>query len=115
MSNTHKVTVGFKCHGELKFNLAKEAQGIGLTLSEYLEMLISQRKSIGTGGDSHLIESLRKKVAFYENSALKDYFQEFKGKTYSVLGANGQRETRQINSMEETFEIILSLAKNAKI
>jgi hypothetical protein len=45
-TNANKVTVGFKCHGELKFQLAQEAQGVGLTVSEYLEMLISQRSSI---------------------------------------------------------------------
>ena len=117
MSNTkaNKVTAGFKCHGELKFQLAKEALGLGLTFSEYLEMIVSQRNNIHLDASTEALQKLSKKVAFYENSALKNYFRKFKGRPYTVLDEKGNKQTRQINSLEETYEIILSLAQNTTI
>jgi antitoxin component of RelBE/YafQ-DinJ toxin-antitoxin module len=37
----NKVTVGFKCQAHLKLTLANEAQEKGLTLSEYVETLVT--------------------------------------------------------------------------
>jgi antitoxin component of RelBE/YafQ-DinJ toxin-antitoxin module len=117
MSNTtaNKVTVGFKCHGDLKFQLAQEAHGMGLTVSEYLEMLISQRSSIHGKQNDALLQQMEQKLSFYENSELKEYYRQSKGKTFSFRDEHGVTRKKTINSLQETYEIILQLAKTAKI
>jgi antitoxin component of RelBE/YafQ-DinJ toxin-antitoxin module len=114
-TTVNKVTVGFKCHGELKFQLAQEAQGMGLTVSEYLEMLISQRGSIQSSSNDVMLQQLEQRLSFYENSELKEFYRQCKGKTYSILDENGVKRSKTINSLPETYEIILQLAKTTKI
>jgi antitoxin component of RelBE/YafQ-DinJ toxin-antitoxin module len=114
-TTVNKVTVGFKCHGDLKFQLAQEAHGMGLTVSEYLEMLISQRSSIHGKQNDALLQQMEQKLSFYENSELKEYYRQSKGKTVSFRDEHGVTRKKTINSLQETYEIILQLAKTAKI
>ena len=41
-----KVTIGFKCEGHEKIRLAKEANRLGMTLSEYVEAILLSRYAI---------------------------------------------------------------------
>lgn len=111
-TSTPKITVGFKCAPSLKFQLAQESQALGLTVSAYLEMLLLQRASLEDKQNMDLIEVLKAKLSFYENSELKHIFEKYKGQPYTVLDENGNKQTKYIGSLQETFKVILSIFKN---
>lgn len=110
-----KVTVGFKCFNQVKFRLVNEAKDLGLTVSEYVEIIIENRDLISPTEGNDRIGELKKRLAFYENSTLKEIFQKQKGKSFSFFDSNGQKQVGQINSLQDTYQIILSLAKNSKL
>ncbi|SOE23224.1 hypothetical protein SAMN06298216_3620 [Spirosomataceae bacterium TFI 002] len=110
--STKKITVGFKCDPSLKFQLTQESKALGLTVSAYLEMLVLQRANLDDKQNIEMIEILKTRLSFYENSELKHLFEKYKGQPYKVLDVNGNKQTRYIGSLQETFEIILSIFKN---
>lgn len=120
----NKVTLGFKCNAGTKIQLAQEAQQIGMTLSEYVDTVISSRHSLqsqGSKSTSELapkieqqkrqIQQLEAKVNFYENDFLKSAFAKYRGKTVPYNNSSGQPVQRTVNQIEDVFLIMNDIIK----
>jgi hypothetical protein len=120
----NKVTLGFKCSAGTKIQLAQEAQQIGMTLSEYVDTVISSRHSLqsqGSKSTSELapkiemqkrqIQQLEAKVNFYENDLLKRAFQQNHGQIIQYNNSQGQLAQRPINQIEDVFLVLLDSVK----
>ncbi len=121
---TNKVTLGFKCDAGTKIQLAQEAQQIGMTLSEYVDTLIANRKSkmpTSLSNTSELsskidfqqreIQNLRRKVGFYENDLLKKAFQTRQGQRLEYKNIHGEKVSKTINQIEDVYTILLDSVK----
>ena len=120
-----KVTVGFKCEGREKVALANEAQNCAMTLSEYVEYLVSLRHErkptlnrVPTTNPQDLvnakavIQQLTQKLAFYEeNVTLQNLFKISKGKSISFEDALGKKRNITINDVSDIFSIVISTFK----
>ena len=120
----NKVTLGFKCEAGTKIQLAQEAQQIGMTLSEYVDTVISSRNSLqsqGSKSTSELapkieqqkrqIQQLEGKVNFYENDLMKSAFAKYRGKTVPYNNSYGQPVQRTVNQIEDVFLIMNDIIK----
>lgn len=120
----NKVTLGFKCNAGTKIQLAQEAQQIGMTLSEYVDTVISSRHSLqsqGSKSTSELapkieqqkrqIQQLEAKVSFYENDLMKNAFAKYQGRTIPYMNNNGQQVQRTVNQIEDVFLIMNDIIK----
>lgn len=117
----NKVTLGFKCDAGTKIQLAQEAQKIGMTLSEYVDTVISSRHSLqnqAPQSTSELapkvemqqkqIQQLEAKVDFYENDLLKSAFNQNKGETITFQNNKGQSVKLTVNRIEDVYTILLN-------
>lgn len=120
----NKVTLGFKCSAGTKIQLAQEAQKIGMTLSEYVDTVISSRHSLqnqAPRSTSELvpkiemqkkqIQQLETKVNFYENDFMKRAFAKYQGKTVPYTNNFGQQTQRTVNQIEDVFLIMNDIIK----
>lgn len=119
----NKVTLGFKCDAGTKIQLAKEATQNGMTLSEYVDTVISTRHQKAEMPEStsklifqadryrQQISSLEKKVAFYENDLMKRAFAVYKGQKLSYSTPNGIAKSITINSIEDVFTVLIHSVK----
>jgi hypothetical protein len=117
----NKVTLGFKCDAGTKIQLAQEAQKIGMTLSEYVDTVISSRHSLqnqAPRSTSELapkvemqqkqIQQLEAKVGFYENDFLKSTFNQYRGETVPFQNSKGQSVKITVNRIEDVYTILLN-------
>ena len=117
----NKVTLGFKCSAGTKIQLAQEAQTIGMTLSEYVDTVISSRHSLqnqAPRSTSELapkvemqqkqIQQLETKVSFYENDFLKSAFNQNRGETITYQNNKGQSVKLTVNRIEDVYTILLN-------
>lgn len=117
----NKVTLGFKCSAGTKIQLAQEAQTIGMTLSEYVDTLISSRHSLQSQtprSTSELspkveiqqkqIQQLEAKVSFYENDFLKSAFNQNRGETVTYQNKKGQSVKLTVNRIEDVYTILIN-------
>jgi antitoxin component of RelBE/YafQ-DinJ toxin-antitoxin module len=117
----NKVTLGFKCDAGTKIQLAQEAQKIGMTLSEYVDTVISSRHSLQNQtprSTSELaskvemqqkqIQQLETKVNFYENDLLKSAFRKYQGETVPFQNNKGQSVRLTVNSIEDIYTILVN-------
>lgn len=112
-----KVTLGFKCDPKLKIQLAEIANLNGLTLSSYVESYIKNAQ--GTiEAKNQICEKLKSenskliiKVNFYENSLLKELFNQYKDRTISYIKTNGQKVNLKIMTIEDVYTVIINSFK----
>ena len=118
----NKVTLGFKRDGGTKIRLAQEAQQAGMTLSEYVDTVISSRHSQGNQGISRStselvtklemqkkqIQQLESKVVFYENDFLKNAFNKYKGQIITTQNRQGREIDIEINRIEDVYTVLLN-------
>ena len=118
----NKVTLGFKCDAGTKIRLAQEAQQTGMTLSEYVDTVISSRHSQGNQStlkstselanklemQKKQIQQLESKVVFYENDFLKNAFNKYKGQTITTRNRQGREIDIEINRIEDVYTILLN-------
>ena len=115
-----KVNVTFRCAPAVKMAMIQEADKMGVTLSDYVESLVSVRRSEKDAAAS-LIEAnderdiLRKKVKdleedleFYEKGKLADMFEKTKGTTVSVPGKGGARMSVKIATVRDVYKVIIN-------
>jgi hypothetical protein len=119
----NKVTLGFKCDAGTKILLAQEANQSGMTLSEYVDTVISARhyqnqQSTGTHFNSDLKLKLEKSkqenqqilkaLEFYESNAiLKNLFFQNQGKKIQFPDAYGRNQEIRIQSVADIFTVII--------
>lgn len=120
----NKVTLGFKCDAGTKIQLAQEAQQIGMTLSEYVDTVISTRHSQQSQSlkstselapkvemQKNQIQQLEVKVGFYENDTLKRAFQKYKGQTFPFTNYRGQPVQVTVNQIEDVYTILTNMVQ----
>ena len=120
----NKVTLGFKCDAGTKIQLAQEAQKIGMTLSEYVDTVISSRHSLqnqAPRSTSELapkvetqreqIRQLEAKVNFYESDTLKRAFYKHQGQTLPYTNYKRQQVQRKVNQIEDVYTILTDMVQ----
>jgi hypothetical protein len=120
----NKVTLGFKCDAGTKIQLAQEAQKIGMTLSEYVDTVISSRHSLqnqAPRSTSELapkvelqreqIKQLEAKVNFYESDTLKRAFHKNQGQTIAYTNYKRQQVQRKVTQIEDVYTILTDMVQ----
>lgn len=121
----NKVTLGFKCDAGTKIQLAHEANQNGMTLSEYVETVVSLRhQKAGTNTQKtnyslseweskvnnakRLSEQLQTHLDFYEkNSVLLELFKSYRGQNITYLNVQGHRQNIIINQVSNVFTVVI--------
>ena len=122
----NKVTLGFKCDGGTKIQLAHEANLNGMTLSEYVETVISLRHEKAVSAPvtkSHYTysewesklnnarkqaEVLQKRLDFYEgNPILNRLFLIYEGQSIPYADAQGQKQLIEITHPADVFTVLI--------
>jgi hypothetical protein len=119
--NPNKVTVGFKCHPELKTALLKEAKQLDISLSEYTESIVLNRQAVNktesiTTNDEILqyqktIEQLKQRLAFYENNLLYDLYNAHKDEVVNYINSEGKTVELKINELTDVYTILINSFK----
>ena len=119
--NPNKVTVGFKCHPEVKTALLKEASQLDISLSEYTESIVLNRQKetklkSPINNDALLqhqktIEQLKQQLAFYENNLLYDLYNAHKDEIVSYINSNGETVELKITELTDVYTILLNSFK----
>lgn len=125
----NKVTIGFKCEPLTKIELAQEAHQSGLTLSEYVETIVSLRHSQGVENSSQLkyanenIQLLEKQVyslhndldmhktqlSFYEEDPIMlQLFERYAGHIFNYRTPQGILKTLRIEQVMDIFTILIN-------
>ncbi|WP_428657675.1 hypothetical protein [Runella sp.] len=122
----NKVTLGFKYDGGTKIQLAHEANQNGMTLSEYVETVISlrhQKAASAPGTKSRytfsewesklsnarkLAEVLQKRLDFYEiNPILNHLFLVYEGQSIPYADAQGRKQLIEITQPADVFTVLI--------
>lgn len=122
----NKVTLGFKCDAGTKIQLAGEASQNGMTLSEYVETVVSmrhqkaaknnQQKSSYTFNEweskvnnaRKQLEQVQAQLDFYEQSpVLLELFDSYEGQIVSFHTAQGQKQSIVINHVSDVFIVMI--------
>jgi len=113
--NQNKVTVGFKCHPEMKTALLKEAKQLDISLSEYVESLVFNRSELNraVNSEQHIetINKLKHKIAFYENNLLTDLYNAHKNEIVSYINNVGKTIELEINELTDVYTILVNSFK----
>lgn len=111
-----KVTLGFKCNAKLKLKLALEAQNLNLSLSEYVESIITNHGQQTNAENRSMIESevgeLKTKLAIYENPTMLKWLEDDKGKLIRYYSINGRMKFKNIETIEDLYAILIDTAQN---
>ena len=122
----NKVTLGFKCEAGTKIQLAQEAQQTGMTLSEYVDTVIStrhsQKQTAPSFSSSELsgkleqskkaIHTLDNSLKFYEeNPFLLKIFNNYRGQTLPYVDYRGISHQVVINHISDIFAVLISSYK----
>ena len=102
----NKVNLGCKCNPKLKMELAQEAVKYGMTLSEYIEILVSNRDLTKNGDEE--IKTLKSRLAFYENKKLIAIFRQNKGHKHSYTDSAGKKQQIEIRTIQDAYTIVLN-------
>ena len=106
----NKATLGFRCCPKLKLQLAQEAQKLNITLSDYVESIVTNYET----GENNLVPELKAKIDFYENDILKDFFTANKGKVFDFKNAKGEPLKITINSLQDIYTVLINSFKTSK-
>jgi hypothetical protein len=110
MTAKNKVNLGCKCSPNLKMTLAKEALKYGMTLSEYVEILVSDRNLDTKMQEEN--QALKNKLSFYENEKLQAVYLKNKGTKSSFFNDLGKEEFIFIESIQDAYTAIINLVEN---
>ncbi|MFC0184526.1 hypothetical protein ACFFJX_19135 [Pseudarcicella hirudinis] len=102
--------------------MAQEAQLMGMTLSEYVDTIISTRKQHTKSNNNSELQTLlsqqkahlhhfKRKVDFYENELLQNAFQLRKGQTLEYRNIYGETVSKTITQIEDIYTILLDTIK----
>ena len=117
-----KVTVGFKCEGREKIRLAHEAHQSAMTLSEYVEYIVSLRHELNQPTVTEAmpeneqwngtIHRLRQQLAIYEeNEQLQSLLTTYLGKSVTLQDSKGKERNVIINHVSDIFHVMVSSFK----
>lgn len=111
--NGNKLTVGFKCLPEKKYYLAKEAEALGITLSQHIENLLMNLDSQQQLFDEQ-IKDLEDRISFYENDILRAFYDSHKLKQLKYVNGQGQTVEIMINDIKDIYTVLINSFKEDK-
>lgn len=122
----NKVTLGFKCDAGTKIQLAQEANQNAMTLSEYVETVVSLRHQKAANSTQQKpnyslneweskvnharkqLEQTQMKLDFYEKDSILNYFLEsYRGQTLEYPTAQGQKKAIKIQQVADVFTVLV--------
>lgn len=122
----NKVTLGFKCDAGTKIQLAQEANQNQMTLSEYVETVVSMRHQQGSQNVSQRssftfneweskvnnarkqVEQVQRQLDFYEkHPVILELFKAHRGHTTSFLNEKGKHQNIVINQVSDLFTVLI--------
>ena len=110
-----KVCVGFKCDAQLKEDLFNESSQNGMSLSEYVEMIISNRREKPSEIFIHekdpQVPKLQERIDYYEKDILGSLFNKYQGKELQFKTPSGEMKPRVISQPCDLLEVIISSIK----
>ena len=127
LENAHnKITLGLKCDAGTKIQLAQEANQSQMTLSEYVETVVSMRHQQGSQNVSQRsgftfneweskvnnarkqVEQVQRQLDFYEkHPMILELFKAYRGHTTSYLNEKGKFENIVINQVSDVFTVLI--------
>lgn len=121
MQSQTKVTLGFKCHPNVKLYLAQKAQQLGLTLSEYVENLIMNSEKLfekiqsQEKGEKERLTKInheqKVKIEFYENDFLKKLYDKYKNLIAEYKNEKNEKVNLKISDIQDIYTIIINSFK----
>ncbi|HEX7413062.1 MAG TPA: hypothetical protein VF411_03370 [Bacteroidia bacterium] len=122
LKSPNKVTVGFKCHPEIKLTLSNEAKQLDITLSEYVETLIlnkrEENKAVNEIENDEIVQhqktinELKHRIAFYENNLLADLYNANKNETICYINSKNETVKIKINEITDVYTVLVNSFKN---
>jgi hypothetical protein len=112
------VTLGFRCEPELKASLSEAAVSMNLSLSHFVNELVSdaevifQQMSDKISNLEAVNYNLTSKIEKYESTELKNLFQQVKGQKVKLTESNGVSTVVQVNTITDLHEVITKSFKN---
>ena len=104
----NKVTTGFRCDPQVKIDLAEYAADYGLTLSHYIERIVTER----LGGDDEINiirkrnSELEARLTLYETDILKKMLKDQKGNSFAIRDGEGKKTVLKINDLPDVNQFI---------
>ncbi|HXB40699.1 MAG TPA: hypothetical protein VNZ49_09160 [Bacteroidia bacterium] len=117
LKNPNKVTVGFKCHPEIKLALSKEATQLNITLSEYVESLVLDQRNINNALNIKVqqylntIDELKHRIMFYENNLLVDLYIAHKDQVINYLNSESKTMELKILEITDVYTVLINSFK----
>ena len=108
-----KVTIGFKCHPQIKLHLAAEAKKSGLTLSEFIEILIQELDS-AVNLEKEEVQKLQQQLAYYENEVLLEWFKHHENQNIKYTNSKGEIVSITIKQPRDIYTILINSFKLKK-
>ena len=114
------VTIGFKCSPQLKLLLAKEAEQVGLTLSNYVNKLLDleiNEKIFFRKKNEDLEAILRKKedeLNFFKDEILFELLEKHKGLVTEFYNRDGVLVNLKVNTIKDVYILIINSFKYQK-
>lgn len=117
LRNSNKpVTMGLRIIPQTKIMLAEEASKEGITLSEYVLQIITDKIELSQTKIESLKESLNNKeklIRQYESTHLKNLFEKEKGKTHSFKDKiTKNEETIIVTQLTDMYILLLNSFEN---
>ena len=117
LRNSNKpVTMGLRIIPQTKIRLAEEASKEGITLSEYVLQIITDKIELSQTKIESLKESLNNKeklIRQYESTHLKNLFEKEKGKTHSFEDKiTKNEETIVVTQLTDMYILLLNSFEN---
>ena len=96
--------------------LCEQAEKVEVTLSSHVETIVStyKNKEDEVKDLSELVKKLKDKVGFYENSFLRQLYDQHKGQSITLLNRDNQKITITIQDITDVFTIIINSFKIEK-
>lgn len=109
------VTLGFKVNPEIKLKLAKDANESGMTLSMYVNNILTDKHKLFKKEIIELNKSnqmLNERIKLYENEKMISLFSKQRGKKFSYRDINGILKEIVINDIVDVHNIIINSFKS---
>jgi len=109
----HKALIGFKCNPLLRLSLCEQAERVGVTLSSYVETIVSSYKNQDDWIKelSGEVKGLQAKVEFYENPFLNELYNRFSGQNITYYDREGVQTVLKISTIADIYTIIINSFK----
>ena len=121
MLSQTKVTLGFKCHPNVKLDLAEKAHKLGLTLSEYVENLIMNSEKLFENFQlqekeekerlTFVNNQQKEKIDFYENDFLKNLYRKYENQMAEYKNENNEVVKLKIADIKNIYSVIINSFK----